>query len=124
MGLVGGAGNYASVRLGVVCEGLANPGMPAWVRELAEPVLAMVRAGTDPTVRDWQDLVTAVRDAESRFQKDRIYQGLPTDGGGHAQLDVLVCPRGRCARVEAPPASGDDPVCSVFAEHPHRQRLS
>lgn len=77
--------------------------------------LAKLRAGVEPSDFDAMSRL-ALEIHPPDLSRDRIFQDLPTGGAGHPQLDVLVCPRKRCARAGAPPASGADPVCPVFAE--------
>jgi hypothetical protein len=116
---VGGTGDQAAIRLGLLCERLAEwPTVPPIFHEF----LAKLRAGVEPSDFDAMSRL-ALEIHPPGLSRDRIFQDLPTGGAGHPQLDVLVCPRKRCARVEAPPASGDDPVCPVFAEQLARLRL-
>ncbi|WP_327071398.1 hypothetical protein OG500_37815 [Kitasatospora sp. NBC_01250] len=130
---VGHGGGYAErhARLGGLCRRLTQgrdgrdglgAGEPA--ERLAGFLLAELRGGRPP-----EELEEAFDELEEllllaghsaglgsyRAAPSPGYQPLPGTGSGHPLLSVLTCPRGRCPRVEAPTADGEEPArCRIF----------
>ncbi|MGW2049918.1 hypothetical protein ACWCPF_32755 [Streptomyces sp. NPDC001858] len=115
-------------RLAALCHRLTSaPGMPDLGAEgdrLVEHIISRVRDGCSPAeVEDAFDeledrLLAAGYSAglgSYRTDTPPAYQSFPGAGPGRPSLYVLACPRGRCARVEAPtPEDGEPSACRVF----------
>ncbi|MFG2480884.1 hypothetical protein [Streptomyces fagopyri] len=122
---IGAPGNE---RLGALCHRLtASPGMPDLGAEgdrLVEHIISQVREGRSP--EEFEDAFDELEDqllaagysaglGSYRTDTPPAYQSFPGAGPAHPWLYVLACPRGHCARVEAPASEdGQPPACRVF----------
>ncbi|CAL9647817.1 hypothetical protein [Streptomyces sp. enrichment culture] len=86
---------------------------------LAESIACRVRDGTplDELADDLDALEMLLLRAghAAGLSPARYYARLPGAGDGHRVLEVLACPTGVCARVEAP---GAEPVLCVALRQP------
>ncbi|MCZ4120311.1 hypothetical protein [Streptomyces sp. H39-S7] len=115
-------------RLAALCHRLASssgmPGLGAEGDHLVEHLISQVREGRSP--EDLEDAFDALEDqllaagysaglGSYRTDAAPAYRSFPGSGPGHPWLYVLACPRGHCARVEAPASpEGATPACRVF----------
>ncbi|MDF3291849.1 hypothetical protein [Streptomyces silvisoli] len=107
-------------QLTVLCQRLADDtdavrSSPE-VRALAESIVGRVRDGVplDELAGDFDELEEQLLRAGhvAGLSPTRSYERLLGTRDGHRVLEVLVCPRGTCTRVEAP---GAEPVpCLVY----------
>jgi hypothetical protein len=101
------------------------PDLGAEGDRLVEHIISQVRDGRSP--EDLEDAFDELEDqllaagysaglGSYRTDAPPVYQSFPGTGPGHPWLYVLACPRGHCARVEAPASEdGEPPACRVFA---------
>lgn len=117
-------------RLGELCRRLMaspdrlSPGGRA--QHLIEYITAEVRGGRPPeeledSFDELEELLLAAGHSAGlgsyRTALNPAYRPLPGAGHGHPLLYVLGCPRGHCARVEAPTPDADEPLgCRIFDE--------
>ncbi|MEU9480123.1 hypothetical protein [Streptomyces sp. NPDC048191] len=129
-------GEGADARLGRLCARLADGTGPlATDPQLAaasERVLDLVRSGQDATagLDLLDDLLLRAGyvggPGSYRTGSDPVFSLLPgAFAGGHPVLEALVCPTGRCPRVELPPGAREDPpVCAVWQRALRRDRIA
>ncbi|WP_018546559.1 hypothetical protein [Streptomyces sp. LaPpAH-108] len=129
-GTGGGADGFGHERLAALCDQLTtSPGtddLDPPVRLLMEHITSEVRGGRPPgeleeDFDELEDLLLAsgLSAGLGSYRTDGPppYQRFPATGPGHPPLHFLTCPRGRCARVEAPPSEGEGrPACRIFGE--------
>ncbi|MFJ6572547.1 hypothetical protein ACIQNU_34570 [Streptomyces sp. NPDC091292] len=122
------SGGPAHERLAALCHRLTSaPGMPDLGAEgdrLVADIISQVREGRSPeefedAFDDLEDRLLAAGHSAGlgsyRTETPPAYQSFPGAGPGHPWLYVLACPRGHCARVEAPASEGAEPsACRVF----------
>ncbi|MFF4170660.1 hypothetical protein [Streptomyces sp. NPDC001744] len=120
------AGGTGHERLAALCHRLASsPGMPGLGAEgdrLVGDIVDRVRNGCPPgeledAFDELEDRLLAAGHSAGlgsyRTDAPPAYRSYP--GSGRPRLHVLACPRGHCARVEAPASEGGGPpVCRVF----------
>ncbi|MFH8976338.1 hypothetical protein [Streptomyces sp. NPDC017890] len=105
-------------QLAVLCRRLADDTdavrTSPEVGALAESILGRVRDGTalEELADDFDELETLLLRAghAAGLSPVRSYERFPGAGDGHRVLEVLACPAGVCARIEAP---GAEPVLCV-----------
>lgn len=121
-------GGRGHERLAALCHRLTSSlGMPDLGEEgdrLVGYLITQVRNGRSP-----EDLEDAFDELEIqllaagysaglgsyRTDSPPVYRSFPGAGPGHPWLYVLACPRGHCARIEAPGSEdGEPPACRVF----------
>ncbi|MFD8804140.1 hypothetical protein [Streptomyces sp. NPDC059597] len=125
-----GVDAFGHERLAALCHRLtASPGtadLDPPVRLLIEHITSEVRDGRAPEeleeyFDELEDLLLAAGLSAGlgsyRTDAPPPYQRFPGSGAGHPPLHVLTCPRGHCARVEAPPSEDEGrPACRIFGE--------
>ncbi|MGW2423422.1 hypothetical protein ACWC0C_29935 [Streptomyces sp. NPDC001709] len=131
-----GEGEGVDARLGQLCARLADRAGPlATDPQLAaasERVLDLVRSGRDATagLDLLDDLLLRAGYAGGlgayRTGQGPVFSLLPgASAGGHPVLEALVCPAGRCPRVELPRGAREDPpVCAVWGRALRRDRIA
>nr|WP_241267229.1 hypothetical protein [Streptomyces scabichelini] len=132
---MGGSHGERHEPLAVLCARFAAPGgypvEDERMRHLVTRITAEVRAGRRPDeledeFSELEDLLlqagfTAGLGSYRTTPPQPSYGQLPGTGNGYPLLEVLVCPRDSCARVEVP---DDDPQCRVFGEPLRRLDLN
>ncbi|MER7739083.1 hypothetical protein ABTX34_12275 [Streptomyces sp. NPDC096538] len=110
-------------QLAVLCRRLADDTdavrTSPEVRALAESIAGRVREGTtlDELSDDFDELEILLLRAghAAGLSPARSYERFLGGGDGHRVLEVLTCPSGACARIEAP---GEEPVLCVALRQP------
>ncbi|MET8217843.1 hypothetical protein [Streptomyces hirsutus] len=110
-------------QLAVLCRRLADDTdavrTSPEVKALAASIVGRVRDGTalDELTDEFDELEILLLRAghAAGLSPVRSYERFPGAGDGHRVLEVLACPSGVCARIEAP---GAEPVLCVALRQP------
>lgn len=110
-------------QLAVLCRRLADDTdavrTSPEVKALAESIAGRVRDGAplDELGDEFDELEILLLRAghAAGLSPVRSYERFPGAGDGHRVLEVLACPSGVCARIEAP---GEEPVFCVALRQP------